>query len=184
MNVTPQGGFPTEIMIRSEREEDIPAIHAVNREAFPTDAEARLVDALREANRLFVSLVAEIDGGVVGHIAFSPVSLDSAPGLVGGVGLGPLAVLPDWQGRGVGSRLVRNGLAECTRLGYAYVVLLGAPGYYHRFGFSPASGFGLGNEYGAGDEFMALALREGRLPELPGIVHYSPEFVLSTVTKL
>jgi putative acetyltransferase len=171
-------------MIRSEREEDIPAIYAVHRSAFPTDAEARLVDALREANRLFVSLIAEADGRLVGHIAFSPVSLDSAPGLAGGVGLAPLAVLPAFERRGIGSQLVRDGLVECIRLGYAYGVVLGAPGYYRRFGFSPASEHSLGNEYGAGDEFMALELREDGLPGLPGIVRYAPEFALSTVTKL
>ena len=136
------------------------------------------MDALREANRLLVSLVAEASGVPVGHAAFSPVSLDSAPGLSGGVGLAPLAVLPAFERRGIGSQLVRHGLAECSRLGCAYVVVLGAPAYYRRFGFSPASQYGLGNEYGAGDEFMALELCEGGLPRLPGTVRYAPEFDL------
>ena len=73
-----------------------------------------------------------------------------------------------------------TGWRNASRLGFAYVVVLGAPGYYTRFGFSPASQFGLGNEYGAGDEFMALELRAGGLPRLPGIVRYAPEFALVT----
>src|SRR5262249_7015656 len=121
--------------VRPERPGDVTAIHAVHAAAFPTDEEARLVDRLRDAGRALVSLVAEADGAIIGHVLFSPVSVGSASG----VGLAPVAVLPAYQGRGVGSSLVREGLAVCRQGGYPFAVVIGGPGYYRRFGFSQAS---------------------------------------------
>jgi putative acetyltransferase len=162
------------ITIRPERAGDAAAIHAVHRAAFPTDAEARLVDRLRAGGQARVSLVAELGGAVVGHVVFSPVSIvDSA---TGGLGLAPVAVTPDHQRQGVGSALVREGLAACRREGCAFVVLLGHPEYYPRFGFRRASEVGLGNEYGADEAFMVLELRPGSLPAGGGLVQYGPDF--------
>lgn len=164
------------ITIRPERPGDSDAIHAVHRAAFPTDAEARLVDRLRADGAARVSLVAEVDGGIVGHIVFSPVSLASDSGAVAGLGLAPVAVLPDHQRRGVGSALIREGLAACRDVGCDFVVLLGHPEYYPRFGFRRASEVGLSNEYGADEAFMVLELQEGTLPQGGGLVKYGRQF--------
>jgi putative acetyltransferase len=157
--------------IRAERAGDAAAIHAVHAASFPTDGEARLVDALRAAGRLVVSRVAVIDGAVVGHVAFSPVSLPT------GVGLGPVAVLPAHRRRGLAAALIRDGLAACAADGFGVVVVLGDPLYYGRFGFAPASRWGLVDEYGGGDAFQALELSPGAIAAGGrGLVRYAPEF--------
>ena len=164
------------MLIRAERDTDHAAVHALNAAAFPTSAEADLVDALRREARPLVSLVAECDGTVVGHILFSPVSLENRPDL-GIMGLAPMAVVPDHQRSGIGSALVRAGLAECRRLGFSAVVVLGHPEYYPRFGFSPSVRYGIRSEYDVPDEvFMALELVPGALREASGTVRYHPAF--------
>jgi putative acetyltransferase len=161
------------VVIRPEQPGDVVAIHAVQASAFPTDVEAHLVTALRASGHLSVSLVAEESGRVVGHVAFSPVSL---AGAAGGLGLAPLAVTPDYQRRGIGGRLVREGLAVAAAAGGRFVVLLGHPSYYPRFGFRRAAEVGLSNEYGADEAFMVLQLQRGSLPAGGGLVRYGPEF--------
>jgi putative acetyltransferase len=128
------------VQIRAETDADHAAIHAVNAAAFPTAAEADLVDALRQQARPLISLVAEQDGVIVGHILFSPVTLDSQPDLRI-MGLAPMAVAPEHQRSGIGSALVRAGLEQCRQLGYQAVVVLGHPEYYPRFGFVPSVRF-------------------------------------------
>jgi putative acetyltransferase len=121
--------------------------------------------------------VAEEDESGAGHIAFSPVRLDGQTVEEHGVGLAPVAVLPDDQGRGIGSRLIRDGLAACERAGYGFVVVLGEPAFYRRFGFDRADRRGIGNEYGAEEAFMVLELRNHvLLPGRGGVVRYGPEF--------
>ena len=100
---------------------------------------------------------------IVGHVAFSPVSVDGSDG---GVGLAPVAVLPVYRRRGVAARLVRDGLAVCAAMGVRFVVVLGEPAYYGRFGFVPARRWGLHDEYGGGDAFQALELQGGSLSAL------------------
>ena len=164
------------MLIRTEKEKDRSAVHAVNAAAFATAAEAGLVDALREKARPVVSLVAEDDKEVVGHIMFSPVTLAGCPE-VKIMGLAPMAVLPGFQRRGVGSALVRAGLEQCKELGYGAVVVLGRPEYYPRFGFLPSSRFGIGCEYEAPEEvFMALELQPDYFGDLSGVVQYHSAF--------
>lgn len=166
------------LSIRPERAGDAAAIRAVHAAAFPTTVEAGLVDALREARRLAVSLVAEEAGAVIGHVALSHVSSSDASDARRGLGLAPIAVLPARQRTGIGGRLVRAGLAASAEAGFDFVVVLGDPRYYHRFGFQRASQHGLGNEYGAGAEFQVMALRDGGLPAAGCVVRYAPEFAI------
>jgi putative acetyltransferase len=164
------------IEIRREASEDAAAIRHLLEQAFPEPDEANLVELLREADKAPVSLVATYEGQVVGHIMFSPVRIDPAQPGSSSIGLAPVAVLPEFQNRGIGSNLIREGLEECRKAGYDIVVVLGEPRFYARFGFSRASDHGLGNEYGADEHFMALELRDGALAKVSGTVRYQPEF--------
>lgn len=148
----------------------------MNKAAFESAAEAELVALLRRQARPVISLVAENDGVIVGHIMFSPVLLARRPELKI-MGLGPMAVSPQQQRKGVGSALVRAGLDECKKLGFSAVVVLGHPDYYPRFGFTPAAHFGLGCDYEAPDEaFMAIELQTGGLDGACGKVRYHAAF--------
>jgi putative acetyltransferase len=162
--------------IREERPDDVPAIRRVNQLAFGTNAEADLVDALREQARPIVSLVADDRGAILGHILFSPVTLSSQPELRI-MGLAPMAVVPARQRAGIGSALVRAGIDECRRLGVAAIVVLGHAGYYPKFGFRPASRLGLASEYDVPDDvFMAFELDAGVLRGSPGTIRYHSAF--------
>ena len=163
--------------IRPEQPSDEAAVRDVLLRAFDGPAEAGLVDRLRAAGAATVSLVAELEGVVVGYILFSPVEIEGAESNASGVGLAPMAVLPDHQRSGIGSELVRAGLARCRELGEVRVVVLGHPTYYPRFGFVPASTFGIGSEYDVPDDvFMAQELEPGALEGVRGTAHYRPEF--------
>ena len=165
------------IQVRQENAGDTAGVRRVNEEAFGRSAEANLVDDLRSAGKVILSLVATEDDHVVGHILFSPVTIDPGRAGLKGVGLAPMAVLSEYQGRGVGSLLVRAGLAACREAGYDCVVVLGHPEYYLRFGFIRASDYGLRSEYDVRSEaFMLIELREGALRGVTGTVRYQPEF--------
>jgi putative acetyltransferase len=161
------------VAIRPEQPGDAAAIQAVHAASFPTDLESRLVDLLRGAGRLLVSLVAEVGGVVVGHVAFSPVTAVS--GAVG-VGLAPVAVTEPHRPGGIAAALIRAGLEACGAAGFGWVVVMGEPAYYSRFGFRPASEFCLSDEYGGGQAFQAMVLIPGALPVGAGLVQYAPEF--------
>lgn len=164
------------MLVRLEQPRDIPDIHHVNRQAFGTAVEADLVDALRRQAHPFVSLVAIVDDAVAGHILFSPVTL-SANADARIAGLAPMAVLPQRQRQGIGTALVRAGLDECRRLSFESVVVLGHAEYYPRFGFLPASRFGLTCEYDVPDEaFMAAELTPGALQGKSGVIRYHAAF--------
>jgi putative acetyltransferase len=174
---TRSGGL--EIQIRDEQPVDCEQIREVHVRAFgggPNRAEAALVDLLRERKKAPIALVAVKDGRVAGHVMFSPVTVANAPPNFRVLGLAPVAVLPELQGRGIGSQLVSNGLERCRRDGYDAVVVLGDPNYYHRFGFSRGKGHQLDNEYSADDDFMVIELGVGKLQQASGLVKYSPEF--------
>lgn len=167
------------IIIRQERPEDAAGIRHVNVQAFGRPAEADLVDLLRTRDQVILSLVASQGDLIVGHILFSPVRIESEGGLfaAAAVGLAPMAVLPELQKQGIGTQLVKHGLEQCRQTSYECVVVLGHAEYYPRFGFVPASRYGLKCEYDVPDEvFMALELREGALKGHAGIVKYLPEF--------
>lgn len=160
--------------VRKEAVADAPSIEAVTVAAFRSAAhssgtEQHIVAALRRAGQLAVSLVAEEQGRVVGHVAVSPVTISD--GAAGWYGLGPVSVVPAHQAQGVGTLLVTGALRELRALGAAGCVVLGDPGYYARFGFRPEPGLllpGVPAEY-----FQAVAL-QGTLPS--GEVAYHAAF--------
>lgn len=162
--------------IRDEEDRDLQAVREIVSAEFDTGGEAELVDQLRAEADPRISLVAEEDGVIVGHVMFSPVTVDEHPEAKL-MGLAPLAVLYDYQGRGIGSALVRAGLERCRELGVLGVVVVGHPDYYPRFGFAPASRFGLKCEYDVPeDAFLALELAPGALAGKSGTVRYHAAF--------
>jgi putative acetyltransferase len=161
--------------IRREQPGDGPAVRRVLEAAFPTAAEADLAERLRGNGKAVIALVAEDDGQIVGHVVFSPLTIEPLAGTVG-LGLGPLAVLPDHEKHGVGRRLVQNGLAECKKWGAGFVTVLGEPEYYGRFGFDIARAHGLRNELAADDHFMVFELKNHGLPPRDSMIRYAPEF--------
>lgn len=162
--------------VRREMPGDEPAIHALNASAFGTDAEARLVDALRANGALSLSLVAVVDGALVGHIAFSPVTVEAKGRTVIGIGLAPMAVAPSRQRQGIGSRLIEEGLRALRAQGHPFCVVLGHADYYPRHGFVPAPALGIRWEKGHDDAFFVQALTPGGLEGVSGVVRYRPEF--------
>jgi len=134
------------------------------------------IDLLRKQAKPVISLVAEMEGDVVGHIMFTPVALSIDPDLKL-MGLAPMAVRPKLQKQGIGSSLVRAGLEQCVQMGFVAVVVLGYPGYYPRFGFSPSSRFGMDSEYDVPEDvFMALELKPEALRGKTGRVKYHAAF--------
>ncbi|HVG33609.1 MAG TPA: N-acetyltransferase [Pyrinomonadaceae bacterium] len=165
------------LITRAETEADHQAVRQVNERAFGRAGEADLVDALRRKAQPQISLVAEVDGRVVGHIFFSPVLIESEASKFTALGLAPMAVLPEFQNQSIGSELVRRGLEACRSIGHDVVVVLGHPSYYPRFGFVTAKQKGLTCEYNVPDEaFMVAELKEGALAGRRGVVKYRPEF--------
>lgn len=162
--------------IRAENEQDFRAITAVIKSAFESPAEAKLVAALREQAQPFISLIAEKDEQIIGHIMFSPVVLGDYQELRI-MGLAPLAVIPQYQRQGVGSALVRAGLEQCQRLGFGAVVVLGHPDYYPRFGFLPSRRFAVRSEYDVPEEaFMLQELTPSYLKGTQGTIRYHAAF--------
>lgn len=163
--------------VRTEHPGDLHAVRRVNEAAFGRSDEADLVDRLRLWLPDYVGLVAVQEDAVIGHLVLSPVTFEPDQPDLAAAGLAPMAVLPEHQQRGVGSALVRASLDACRERGVEAVVVLGHPDYYPRFGFRPASTFGLRCVYEAPDEaFMALPLRPHALDGLAGTVHYHPTF--------
>ncbi len=166
-----------DLLIRLEEPRDYPAVYAVNSAAFETPAEANLVDALRKEADAFISLVAEENGEIVGHIMFSPVTILGNANLKL-MGLAPMAVTLEHQGKGIGSDLVRAGLEKCKDCGYGAVVVLGHTWFYPRFGFVPSLNFGINSEYDVPPEvFMVLVLEPDYLRGACGTIQYHPAFM-------
>ena len=169
------------LTIRPETPEDVDSIGYVNEQAFGQESESELIEKLRNRGVLTISLIALRDGEVVGHIAFSPVVIESRLSSFEAIALAPMAVLPAYQRQGIGGQLVRAGLEECRRLGHGIIVLVGHPDYYPRFGFVPARPKGIECEFEVPEEaWMILELREGALVGRRGTVRFQPEFKEAT----
>ena len=165
------------IAIRPERADDAATVHRINELAFEQTLEANLVERLRQACPDALSLVAE-EGDVVGHILFTPVVIEDRRGAVHGMGLAPMAVLPDRQREGIGSALVRAGIDQLRARGCPFVVVIGHADYYPRFGFERASAHGLRCQWDGvpDDAFMVRILDAGAMDGVTGIARYRPEF--------
>jgi putative acetyltransferase len=166
------------VTIHPEAEEDRVGINQVNLRAFAQEDEARLVNRLREGGYVRLSLVARLEGQIVGHILFSelPILCDSGDSILS-LALAPMAVLPEFQRQGVGMALVREGLKHCAVAGHGSVFVLGHPAYYPRFGFSAALAAPLRPPFNVPpDAWMALELTPGALQGVRGRVVYPPPF--------
>ena len=163
--------------IREERHDDIEAIRDVNKRAFGQDQEGNIVDALRSNGAALLSLVATLNGQVVGHIMYSPITV----GDVTAAALGPMAVHPEHQREGIGSKLIEAGTQKLKDAGYPFIIVLGHANYYPRFGFKRASSFGIKCEWEVPEDvFMLLVLDHERMQGVSGLAKYRHEF--STVS--
>ena len=169
------------VTIRQEQPDDIAAVRVVNEAAFGQSAESRIVDSIRAACPDTVSLVAVDVDRAVGHIFFSPVVVPAASRIAQGMGLAPMAVVPERQRQGIGSSLVRAGIEAMRERGCPFIIVLGHPEYYPRFGFVTASRHGLCCQWdGIPDEaFMVLVLDEDALSGVSGVARYRDEFDLA-----
>lgn len=164
------------IAIRNEKFEDYADVYQVNELAFGRKDEANLIERLRAVEPR-VSLVAVRNGKIVGHIFFSEVMLEPEGKNLKAAGLAPMAVLPEFQNQGIGSKLVKHGLKACENQGFEIVVVLGHPAFYPRFGFETAKKKGITCEYPVPDEaFIILELEPGILAGKIGRIKYRPEF--------
>jgi putative acetyltransferase len=163
-------------IIRKEAVADHAAISEVNRRAFGEDTEAKLISALRDGGFVRLSLVAEVEGEIVGHILFSHLPILTETAVVEALSLAPMAVLPSHQRRGIGTRLVEAGLRACREAGHKIVVVLGHSNFYPRFGFSAKLAEPLSSRFSGGESWMALELLPGALAGVVGRVEYPPPF--------
>ena len=165
------------IEIREERADDVVAIRDVNKRAFGQEQEGNIVDALRSNGAALLSLVATLNAQIVGHIMYSPATIAD----VTGAALGPMALLPEHQREGIGSKLVEAGSQKLKAAGCPFIIVLGHTNYYPRFGFRPASTLGINCEWDVpADVFMVLVLDQAKMHGVSGLAKYRHEF--STVS--
>ncbi len=166
------------IKVREENKNDIEAIRAVNDRAFNQPQEGMVIEKLRNSGCDILSLVAVKDNEIAGHILFSPVVLDDHPGGTGGMGLAPMAVMQEFQGQGIGSMLVREGIKRLKERSVPFIIVLGHEQYYPRFGFEPASKYGIKCQWDGipGAVFMIMILDRHRMKNVKGVARYRDEF--------
>jgi len=168
------------VLIREEHLADVSAISDVNEEAFGRADEAKLVDLLRNSNAFVpeLSLIAETDGQIIGHVLFTKIKIiDSLNHCFESLALAPIAVRTAFQRQGIGAALIRAGLSKAREIGYLSVIVLGHETYYPKFGFQPASRWNIQAPFDVPDEaFMAVELVELGLNNVSGIVVYAREF--------
>ena len=166
------------IIIREEMKEDYDAIQTVNDRAFGTPEEGRIINKLREVCVDTLSLVAVSNEKIVGHIFFSPVTIDNEDEQIIGMGLAPMAVLPEFQNQGIGSMLVIEGLRRIKETNCPFIIVIGHIHYYPRFGFERASKHKLKCQWdGIPDEaFMIMVLNKSALTGISGVARYRSEF--------
>ena len=165
------------VHIRPEKSEDLPLVNSLIIETFKRDTEARLVDRLRRASADYLSLVADDIGTIVGHIMFTPATITNDR-TVTGMGLAPMAVIPSYQHQGIGKLLVREGLRILQETGCPFVIVLGHPDYYPRFGFQPASRYNIRSQWDdvPDEAFMILIMDDKAMRNISGVARFRDEF--------
>lgn len=166
-----------DVLVRAERTADRRAVRTVHEIAFGRGDEAALVENLHIEGAVIVSLVAELNSRVAGHILFSRCWIDTASGPVAEAALAPVAVLPEVQRRGIGHALIRRGLDQLRDLGESAVIVLGHPDYYPRFGFSKDKTKLIESPFPA-EVFMGLEIESGALNGIKGRIRYANAFGL------
>jgi putative acetyltransferase len=167
------------IIIRQEIASDYEKVYEINKLAFQQESESKIIEQIRKGNNFIpeLSLVAEVNSEIVGHILFSKIKIvgDST---FDSLALAPMAVIPEFQKRGIGSKLIRRGIEKAKELGFDSIIVLGHKDYYPKFGFQKASKWGIQCPFEAPEEaFMAIELTEKALDGKSGIVHYPDEFM-------
>ena len=169
-----------DIKLRNETKDDYNIITVINNLAFGGTGESKLILELRRTKNYIsdLSLVALIDDRIVGHILFYPIIIEAATKTFPTISLAPIAVHPDYQNKGIGTKLVYDGLQRCKDMNFDSIIVLGHPEYYPRFGFKPASQWNLYSDFEAPDEaFMALELKNNSLTGKSGKVVYPKEYM-------
>ena len=166
------------MIIRQEKPEDVIDISALNELAFGQPQEAKIIDKLRNNCGNLLSLVAIENGKIVGHILFSPAEIEGPRGVIKGMGLAPMAVLPEMQRQGIGTQLVKKGIEELRRFQCPFIIVLGHPEYYPRFGFERALLYGVKSQWEGipDDVFMILWLDTSKAGQVSGLAKYREEF--------
>jgi len=166
------------MIIRQEKPEDVIDISALNELAFGQPQEAKIIDKLRNNCGNLLLLVAIENGKIVGHILFSPAEIEGPRGVIKGMGLAPMAVLPEMQRQGIGTQLVKKGIEELRRFQCPFIIVLGHPEYYPRFGFERALLYGVKSQWEGipDDVFMILWLDTSKAGQVSGLAKYREEF--------
>ncbi|MCJ2513987.1 MAG: N-acetyltransferase [Candidatus Thermoplasmatota archaeon] len=168
-----------DILIRGERKEDYDDIKKINDLAFGQENEGRMVEALRKTRGYNpkLSLVAELNNNIVGHILFYPIKIKNEKKEFTALSLAPMAVCPKYQNKGIGNKLVIKGIEVAREYGFGAVIVVGHPKYYPRFGFQPASNWRMQLPFDVPDDvFLALELRNNYLKSFRGKVEYPREY--------
>lgn len=167
------------LLFRAEIKEDIPEIKVTNDLAFGQENESILIEKIRESDNYIqgLSLVAAEEDIIVGHLLFSKIFIEDGKKYYNALALAPVSIRPDFQNRGIGTRLIKYGLKECKRFGYKIVIVLGYPKYYQRFGFTNAKKKGIFPPFEVpNDVFMVLELEKGATDGVKGMVMYPAYF--------
>ncbi|MEQ8524226.1 N-acetyltransferase [Gracilimonas sp.] len=167
------------INIRAEQHTDYQQVYKVHQKAFGQEEEGQIVERIRKSGGFVpeLSLVAEIDGAVVGHILFSKITIETKQGDKESLSLAPMAVLPDFQKQGIGGQMIKAGIQKAVELGFDSIIVLGHADYYPNFGFEKASKWKITCSFEVPDEaFMAIELKEDALANSAGKVVYPPAF--------
>ncbi len=164
--------------IRKEQQKDYEGVRIVNDQAFGEPGEGRIVNKLRESCKEIVSLVAISDNRIIGHIFFSPVTIETPTDFIKGMGLAPMAVLSEFQNQGIGSMLINEGLRKTKKMSYPFVIVLGHEKFYKRFGFQRASKYGLKCQWEGvpDDAFMVIIIDKLVMEGISGFAKYRDEF--------
>lgn len=165
------------MIIRQEKQQDIAAIRELNDLAFGQPIEGAIVDKLREKCDEFISFVAVKRGQILGHILFTPAIIETKTGVINGLGLAPMAVRPDHQRTGIGTRLANTAIKQIKNTNCPFIIVLGHPEYYRRFGFESAVRYGITSEWDVPVEaFMIMILNEQPMRNSSGVAKYRPEW--------